>query len=252
MRRGLAILILFGLLACSSQGPAPVSDRYQSPERSPTIHRVTRGDTLFSIAFRYGTTVEKLAAINDISAPYTIYLDQRLKLRGQPVTGNKKRTDKTSKVVVKSAPKTVKATSAVKPKPSTTSNIVHKDNIWYWPLAKPGKLTAKFKAGSDSNKGIDIVEVKGTPVLATRAGKVVYAGSSLPGYGNLLIIKHGKSYLSAYAHNDRLLVKEGDAVVARQPIARLGSTSTPTPKLHFEIRRDGKPIDPLSLLRRAK
>lgn len=243
MRYGLAILIVLSLTACSAHGPAPVSDRYQSSEVSPDAHRVSRGDTLFSIAFRYGTTVERLAAINGIKPPYTIYIDQRLKLVG---SGPVKAVEKP----ISYSPKVVSKPIAKRPRPVTaaTKPIQHIDSVWYWPLKSKGSLTARFKEGSTSNKGIDIAAARGTPVLASRAGTVVYAGSSLPGYGNLLIIKHDSEYLSAYAHNERLLVKEGDAVSAKQHIANLGSTSSPSPKLHFEIRRDGKPIDPLVLL----
>lgn len=243
MRYGLAILIVLSLTACSAHGPAPVSDRYQSSEISPDTHRVSRGDTLFSIAFRYGTTVERLAAINGITPPYTIYIDQRLKLKGSlPVKAMAKPISSNPKVVSKPS---IKPPSRVV---TVAKPIQHKDSVWYWPLNIKGALTARFKEGSTSNKGIDIAAARGTPVLASRAGTVVYAGSSLPGYGNLLIIKHDAQYLSAYAHNERLLVKEGDTVLAKQHIANLGSTSSPSPKLHFEIRQDGKPIDPLALL----
>lgn len=239
--------MLFSLLACSSQGPAPVSDRYQSPEYAPDSHRVARGDTLFSIAFRYGTTVEKLAAINGIAAPYTIYIDQRLKLKGAPqrVASKPARKSTASPPVAK-----VPTPKVSKPNKTSASTVVHRDSHWYWPLKLQGKISARFKAGSASNKGIDLVAPRGTPVLASRAGTVVYAGASLPGYGNLLIIKHDAQFLSAYAHNDKLLVKEGQSVVAKQHIANLGSTSSPSPKLHFEIRRDGKPIDPMGLLQK--
>ncbi len=247
MRFCLAVLVVFSLLACSSQGPAPVSDRYQSPETAPDSHRVARGDTLFSIAFRYGTTVEKLAAINGIKSPYTIYIDQRLKLKGAPKPEAAKPPRKASsgKSVAK-----VSVPKVAKPSKPQTSAVVHRDSLWYWPLRQAGRVSARFKVGSASNKGIDLVAPRGTPVLASRAGTVVYAGSSLPGYGNLLIIKHDAQYLSAYAHNDKLLVKEGQGVKAKQHIANLGSTSSPSPKLHFEIRRDGQPIDPMGLLKK--
>lgn len=234
-------LLSFAMLlsACSTVGPAPVTERFQSSEYSPDQHRVTRGDTLFSVAFRYGTTVERLAAINGLAPPYTIYIDQRLKLKGPAAKknialGSSKKTTPAKPVVAQK----------VKPK-SSAVNVVHNDNTWYWPLAEKGRLGARFVAGSTSNKGVDLIAPRGTDVLASRAGVVVYAGAGLPGYGNLLIVKHDARYLSAYAHNERLLVAEGDTVKARQHVADLGSTATSGPKLHFEIRLDGKPIDPL-------
>lgn len=237
----LSIIML--LSACSTVGPAPVTERFQSSEYSPDQHRVTRGDTLFSIAFRYGTTVERLAAINGLAPPYTIYIDQRLKLKGPAAPKS---------VALASSKKTSPSTPIAKqkaPAKSSTVSVVHSDNTWHWPLAEKGRLGARFVAGSASNKGIDLIAPRGTDVLAARAGVVVYAGSGLPGYGNLLIVKHDARHLSAYAHNERLLVAEGDTVKARQHVADLGSTATSSPKLHFEIRLDGKPVDPLRLIR---
>jgi lipoprotein NlpD len=100
------------------------------------------------------------------------------------------------------------------------------------------------------HKGIDIAGTRGDTVVATAAGKVVYAGTGIAGFGELLIVKHNEQYLSAYGHNDRLLVGEGDTVAAGQKIAEKGSSGTDTVKLHFEIRKDGKPIDPVRLLPR--
>lgn len=239
------VLLSFALLlsACTTVGPAPVTERFQSSEYSPDQHRVTRGDTLFAIAFRYGTTVEQLAAINGIAPPYTIFIDQRLKLKG-PVSKKM--------AAVSASKKTPSTTTVVAPKKQPKSvavNIVHSDDTWHWPLAEKGRVGASFVAGSSSNKGIDLIAPRGTDVLASRAGVVVYAGAGLPGYGNLLIVKHDARYLSAYAHNERLLVAEGDKVKATQHIADLGNTATSTPKLHFEIRLDGKPVDPLTLIR---
>ena len=115
---------------------------------------------------------------------------------------------------------------------------------WAWPLE--GKLIGKFAEGI--NKGIDIAAKSGSPVLAASAGKVVYAGSSLRGYGKLVIVKHNATFLSAYAHNSQILVKEGLAVAKGQKIAEAGSTDSDQPMLHFEIRRQGKPVDPLKHL----
>jgi lipoprotein NlpD len=112
---------------------------------------------------------------------------------------------------------------------------------WGWPAQ--GKVTAGFNE-SNGSKGMDISGTQGQPVLAAAAGKVVYSGSGLRGYGKLVIIKHNKTYLSAYAHNSQILVKEGQEVAKGQKIAEMGSTDTDKVKLHFEIRKLGKPIDP--------
>ena len=119
------------------------------------------------------------------------------------------------------------------------------DNIdWAWP--SNGKLLAGFS--EPANKGIDLAGRIGDPVLAAAAGKVVYSGQGLRGYGKLVIIKHNKTFLSAYAHNSNILVKEGQSVTRGQRIAEIGNTDSDTPKLHFEIRRFGKPTDPIKFL----
>jgi lipoprotein NlpD len=116
---------------------------------------------------------------------------------------------------------------------------------WVWPAK--GRLVSGF-SDTAALKGIDIAGALGDPVLASAAGKVVYAGSGLRGYGQLIIIKHSDTYLSAYAHNSKILVKEGDSVARGAKIAEMGSSDTNTVKLHFEIRRQGKPIDPQKFL----
>jgi len=132
--------------------------------------------------------------------------------------------------------KSIKETKTVSAKPP---------GDWRWPVK--GKILHKF---SKRNNGIDIVAKTGTPVVATSSGKVVYAGNGLRGYGNLLIIKHNTTYFSAYAHNRRLFVKEGITVKTGEKIAEVGSTGTDLVKLHFEIRKDGNPVDPLKYLPR--
>jgi len=143
------------------------------------------------------------------------------------------------------------AASAYRRRNKSPSNTSVSTNIkWNWPAQ--GDVIAKFSLVSPVNKGIDIAGRLGEPVLAAAAGTVVYAGSGLLGYGNLVIIKHNDRYLSAYAHSDRLLVKENQQVKARQPIAEIGSSGTDKVKVHFEIRRDGKPVDPMRYLPKVK
>jgi lipoprotein NlpD len=113
-----------------------------------------------------------------------------------------------------------------------------------WPAS--GRVLAGFSKGS--NKGVDILGKVGDPVFASASGRVVYSGTGLRGYGKLVIIKHNDTFLSAYAHNSNLLVKEGQSVVRGQKIAEIGNTDSPQAKLHFEIRRQGEPVDPLKFL----
>jgi lipoprotein NlpD len=124
--------------------------------------------------------------------------------------------------------------------------ISTRQSDWTWPVK--GNVLSKFSPNSPKYKGIDIAGQEGSPVLAASDGEVVYSGNSLKGYGNLLIIKHKKNFLTAYAHNKKLVVKEGDRVVAGQKIAEMGRTGTDRVKLHFEVRQDGKPIDPQKVL----
>lgn len=142
----------------------------------------------------------------------------------------------------KSEPKPeVKSEARPEPKPDTKVEPANGEKIdWAWPTS--GKIIAGFN--DTSSKGVDIAGKPGDPVLAAAGGRVVYAGTGLRGYGKLVIVKHDNSFLSAYAHNQNLLVKEGQAVTKGQKIAELGDTDSDRPKLHFEIRRQGKPVDP--------
>ena len=192
-------------------------------------HLVEKGDTLYSISWRYGLDAKQVARWNGLSRPYTIFPGQRLKLSpgGSSIKSAAKKSDQ-NKITKKKKVVAVKA-----------------PGDWRWPVK--GKIVQKF---SNSNNGIDVVAKEGAAINAASAGKVVYAGSGLRGYGNLLIIKHNATYFSAYAHSRRLLVKEGSIVKAGQKIAEVGSTGTDRVKLHFEIRRDGNPVDPLKYLPR--
>ena len=143
-------------------------------------------------------------------------------------------------------PPTVQAAApAAAPAPAPAGQAANEDGVdWGWPAG--GKVIAGFVEGA--NKGIDIAAKVGDPVLAAAAGKVVYAGTGLRGYGKLVIVKHNALFLSAYAHNSQILVKEGQSVTKGQEIAEAGSTDSDRPMLHFEIRRQGKPVDPLKHL----
>ncbi len=230
------------LAACSSGTRAPVQERKATATDRLSYHLVSKGETLYSIAWRYGLDYKSLAANNSVSSSYAIYPGQKIYLS--------RKSDSSSPVVVKQKVIT-NSVSRSKSKPVSTSSSVKKipqytNFRWYWPAK--GKVVAKFSSKNGLNKGIDIRGELGESVIAAGPGVVVYAGSGLRGYGNLLIIKHSDRYLSAYAHNRRLLVKEQSEVKAGQKIAEVGSSGTDTVKLHFEIRRNGKPVDPLTYL----
>ncbi|MCP2070720.1 UNVERIFIED_ORG: lipoprotein NlpD [Pseudomonas lini] len=254
------------LVGCSStpSGNVRVVDRNNNaaPQR-PTVttgqYVVRRGDTLFSIAFRYGWDYKALAARNNIPAPYTIHPGQTIRFDGRSgstptavVTQSGSSASSSSKTTVIRRPAGA-ATSTVpsvasKPTPAPMPPAGPAPTGWGWPSS--GVLIGKFSSNGSLNKGIDIAGDLGQPVLAASDGTVVYAGSGLRGYGELVIIKHSDTYVSAYGHNRRLLVREGQQVKVGQTIAEMGSTGTDRVKLHFEIRRQGKPVDPLQFLPR--
>lgn len=254
---GLLLSTTLALLAACSSTPkngVNVVDRNgvaQRPAVTTGQYAVRRGDTLFSIAFRYGWDWKALAARNNIAAPFTIVPGQVIRFDGrsgsQPAGGTSTTvvsSSSGSKTTVIKRPGTVASTPA--PAPALPAGPAPKG--WGWP--SNGILIGKFSSNGSLNKGIDIAGDLGKPVLAASDGSVVYAGSGLRGYGELIIIKHSDTYVSAYGHNRRLLVREGQQVKVGQTIAEMGSTGTDRVKLHFEIRRQGKPVDPLQFLPR--
>lgn len=200
-------------------------------------YTVKSGDTLYSVGFRSGHDYHQLAAWNDIRPPYKIHVGQRLKLFKSPAQSYKKSTRRTKS----------KNTVTKKRISSQKTPIISKDNkkvlklYWQWPLK--GKLLKNFY--QTGGKGIDINGKKGYPIRSAASGKVVYSGQGLIGYGNLLIIKHNEQFLSAYANNRRLLVKEGHQVKKGQIIAEVGLGVDRKAYLHFEIRKNGKPVNPV-------
>ncbi|MDN3639217.1 peptidoglycan DD-metalloendopeptidase family protein [Simiduia curdlanivorans] len=225
---------------------APVSDRTSpSYTNAPQYHLVQKGDTLYSIAWRYGVDYKELSARNGISKGYIIYPGQKIYLN----TSNPKVTTK-SPGVKKPSQATSRTTVAKTPMPTSAkppvAQATYNHFTWQWPAR--GRIIRNYSPKSGLNKGIDIEGRLGEPVLSAAPGTVVYSGDGLRGYGKLLIIKHNDTFLSAYAHNHKLLVKEGESVKGNQKIAEIGSSGTDTTKLHFEIRREGKPVDPLQYL----
>jgi lipoprotein NlpD len=210
-------------------------------------HRVSRGETLYSIAWRYGLDYRELARRNNIAPPYTIFPTQRLRLdAGAAGSPPASRSQAPASASPPPAVRSEKRTSTPSPRASTPAPVGAVE--WRWPAQ--GKILVPFNGNNGLNKGIDIDGNLGQPVIAAAPGQVVYAGIGLRGYGKLLIIKHNDTYLSAYAHNQRLLVQEGDVVKAGQRVANMGSSGADRVKLHFEVRRDGTPVDPLGYLPR--
>ena len=257
------------LAGCSSTGSsgARVVDRNNAAPKRPAVtsgqYVVKPGDTLFSIAFRYGWDYKELAARNNIPPPYTIRPGQPIRFNSGAggsttvVTSSPSSSSKTTVIrrPVGTPPPPANngksATSASSSSSQTVAQVPAAERAvggWTWPAN--GVRIGKFASNGSLNNGIDIAGDLGQPVFAAADGAVVYAGSGLRGYGELIIIKHSDTYVSAYGHNRRLLVREGQQVKAGQTIAEMGSTGTDRVKLHFEIRRQGKPVDPLQFLPR--
>ena len=270
----IAICLLL-LAACGGQSvKAPIDSRNNKASttksraaRTPvktssaSFYVVARGDTLHSIAWQHGLGYRELASINGIGPPYTIYSGQRLRVR--PAVGSsgartvplqQGKTVVSSRPVTAPAPKPVpkpaaRPVSSPLPKPVPQATVGPAFNgIWVWPTR--GRVLSKFQSNSSGKRGVEIGGHADQPVKAAANGTVVYAGSGLVGYGRLIIVKHNENLLSAYGHNSTLLVAEGEHVTAGKMIAKMGSSGTSRNELYFEIRKDGKPVDPLKYLPR--
>ncbi|CAM3708976.1 peptidoglycan DD-metalloendopeptidase family protein [Rheinheimera salexigens] len=272
-------LLLFNIIlqGCSSRtAPAPVTtlelrQNFYNERNKGSLqtsqYTVRKGDTLYAIAFRAGLDVRQLAAANNIANPYIIYPGQVIKLKVSRNHNNTTRTVVAKQTTVKKPSSQIKSNSSVNvhkpvaPKKQTgyvqsagnnkiTNSAASELNNslvqWQWPVK--GKVIAGFSYQEQGNKGIDIAGVAGNRVNAAASGQVVYAGNALRGYGNLVIIKHNDDYLSAYAHNRKLLVQERQMVSAGQQIAEMGKSDATDVRLHFEIRYRGGSVDPLKYL----
>jgi lipoprotein NlpD len=263
------IVVLFCCLismSCSNRSqPAPVSELYQGKTfrdfeqqaYSAKTYQVKAGDTLYSIAWYSGNDYRDLAIINKISSPYQIQPGQLLTLVELPKSIRpkvNKSTGQTSKIIINQSvdPSKKQAYGESEqninkgPIGSTTGQFPDRVKSWHWPSIET--ISRGFSAKEQGNKGLDFSGKLGQPILAAADGKVVYTGDALRGFGKLVIIKHSDAYLTAYAHNDNMLVKEQQWVTAGQKIATMGRSGTDMVKLHFEVRYKGKSVDPLRYL----
>lgn len=271
-----------------AQPSAKAAAQVKTPDGRSASYVVQKGDTLYSVALEHGQDYKDLAQWNGIQAPYTIRIGQTLRMVPpqdevatplKPMPALQATPLPATEAALKTAPKALKlpyseqalaqleqgaqsaapitapkpeAAKAEPPKPAAVPEPVkpnagdEEEKIdWGWPAE--GKILANFNDNGNA-KGIDIGGSLGQPVLAAAAGKVVHTGSTLRGYGKLIIIKHNTNYFSVYAHNNQILVREGQMVVKGQKIAEMGNSDADRVKLHFEIRRLGKPVDPLKYL----
>lgn len=280
-RRHLTLIVVLAFsglqLSCSSRWQAPVSS-YATPSSKPRVqsykpidgrfYKVVKGDTLYSIAWRSGKDYRSIARWNGLKSPYLIYTGQVVRVQPPSVAPAKtvsvpKKQVSSKKTALKKAAgeKDFSNTSSKKNtvKPSQKEAVKTKAGakhyfksklVWRWPTS--GKLTKTFKSGDDTRKGIVVSGEVGQSVYAAESGKVVYSGSGLIGYGQLIIIKHNNKYLSAYGYNRKILVAEGDWVTRGNKIAVMGSNDKGMSALHFEIRRNGDPINPVAVLPRRR
>lgn len=216
---------------------------------------VKRGETLYSIASRHGLKFQEVATWNGIAEPYTIQSGQRLRLRPPQQQAASATSRQASKAPATSGAGAVASRPNATPRPATAAASVaakpppaSSGLSWRWPAK--GQIVGSFIAGEQTQQGIDIAGKSGQTIAAAADGVVVYSGAGLVGYGELIIIKHNEQWLSAYAHNRRRLVAEGTAVKAGEAVAEMGSTGAVRDMLHFEIRYNGKPVDPLIYLPR--
>ncbi len=232
----LPLTVLF-VIGCAADGPAPVRD-IGGGVRGDALYEVQSGDTLYGIAWDHGLDHNDLAAWNDIDSPDQLRTGQRLRLR--PPSGQTGRASRPDSAPSPTPPQDESAPSADEPERIAEGDA---PGDWTWPT--DGDVVEGFVRQDDGKQGINIGGSVGQDVVATAAGRVVYSGSGLVGYGNLIVLKHGGDYLSAYGYNSRLLVEEGDDVDAGDVIAEMGNASgSSEARLHFELRRAGQAVDP--------
>ncbi len=217
----------------SGYASPPASNPVQAESGAATsaVIVVRRGDTLYALARRHRVAVKQLVRVNQLRSPYLLHPGQKLYTQA--------RARQTPATRTASIPAAIAAPSTASEATTQYPDVVH----WRWPLR--GKIISRFNRRRGDARGIDIAGGEGDAVHAAAAGKVVYSGNGLISFGNLVIIKHNAAYLSAYAYNRKLLVSEGVQVNAGDKIAEIGKTDANDAVLHFEIRKHGKPVDPL-------
>jgi len=238
---GLAVLIA----GCTSSSWAP-----QGNQEVPSSYRVKRGDTLSTIAMRYDLDYKDLAEWNQLDSPDLIYAGQRLRLRPSGVSNTTRSTSAQRRRPPTQPPRNQPLVQTTVQQPtglhSNQAKRVVDQRTWLWPT--DGEVLRRYQPEMPGGKGIQIGGLVGQPVRAAASGQVVYSGSGLPGYGRLIIVQHSGTLLSAYGYLGEIFVKEGEDITSGQPIAVLGIGRDNRPMLHFEIRRDGQPVNPLSFL----
>ncbi len=248
---GLGVIAVF-ISACALQAPPVIN---KSPFRNiPEAYVVKPGDSIYNISWGFGLDFLDIAKWNNLKSPYAVNPGQVIRLRKQTV-----KTDSSNSASSQVKPSVVATTLPAKQPTTTVTNTTvgntssaptvtfsKAPSKWNWPAQ--GKLSGKYSPSKGSN-GIQITGVEGSAIKTTAAGDVVYVGEGLRGYGKLIIVKHSPRFLSAYAHNRDILVKEGQVIKSGQQIARMGNSGAQTTMLHFEIREDGKPVDPLKYLK---
>ncbi|GAA5586256.1 murein hydrolase activator NlpD [Acinetobacter calcoaceticus] len=253
MLLSVAVGFTVAMAGCASKPQINNSSRYAM---APNYYTVRSGDTLSGIAMRYGLDYVSIAEMNDIPAPYRIYVNQSLRLK----KGSSPRTVSTQvmaqpeqiKRQTIALPTTQPVTPVTQPAtsvPSTNTTVasVAPNSSLRWIKPTNGPVIQGFNLANNV-KGIRYGGNQGDPIYAAADGQVVYAADGLKEYGNLVLIKHIDGYISAYAHNSKMFVKSGDNITAGQKIAEMGSTGASQVMLEFQIRLDGKPINPINLL----
>jgi len=247
---------IFCLASCTPHKNSPIDSRPAPPSNKIKQHIVSPNETLFAIAWKYELNYKKLAQVNKLNSSYTIYPGQRLTLdtSGYRKSITQATVKKPVSKKVSKAKTTNKTTAPAKSKTiskpvqgDTASKLATVPNTWRWKWPVNGRVVKKYDSARQL-KGIYIYAKKGMSVKAAGPGVVVYAGSGLRGYGNLIIIKHSNIYLSAYAHNRKILIKEGAVVKVGQVIAEVGGDPEDVNRFYFGLRKDGKNVDPLRYL----
>jgi lipoprotein NlpD len=224
----------------NSHPPAPVINAWLEPEAQTADYIVSKGDTIYSIAWQFGLDYRTLAQANHLKSPYSIYQGQRLKMTTTARGSVKPRSPNPE---LPPTPEKRRPSNPPQPARTPAEALV---TTWQWPAV--GKLVRGYSSSLTGNAGINIAGHFGSAVRAGLSGEIVYSGNGIRGYGNLIIIKHNRHYLSAYAYNQKILVKLGQQVHTGEPIATMGRDDAGQVMLHFEIRYDGRPVDPMLFL----